>query len=89
MTLFGWVADKFVKPSAGLPDYQADVEVWHPVQKWLTELTAPDAPPSGAVTPTAADARATAGGGGHSLREQLIQEMVDEYRTKLRFWFSP
>jgi hypothetical protein len=54
------------------------------------ELTDPAAPPAGvSVTPTDADASATAGVGGHSLLDQLIEELVSEYRTKLRFWFSP
>jgi hypothetical protein len=53
-------------------------------------LTDPANPPTaGLVTPTDADASATASVGGHLLREQLIEELVDEYRTKLRFWFSP
>jgi hypothetical protein len=54
----------------------------------LTDSAA--APPAaGLVTPTDADASATASVGGHSLRDQLIEQLVDEYRTKLRFWFSP
>jgi hypothetical protein len=42
------------------------------------------------VTPTAAvDSSATAsGGGGHLLRDELIEELVDEYRTKLYQWFG-
>jgi hypothetical protein len=39
------------------------------------------------VTPTAADASATAGGGGHLLRDELIEELVSEYREKLYEWF--
>ena len=42
------------------------------------------------VTPTAAvDASATdSGGGGHpQLRDELIEELVEEYRTKLYKWF--
>jgi hypothetical protein len=70
---------------------EADRDVWEPDELWGAQqrLTDPATPPAGvSVTPTAADASATAaGGGGHLLRDELIEELVDEYRTKLYEWF--
>jgi hypothetical protein len=70
---------------------EADRDVWEPDELWAAEhhkLTDPATPFAGvSVTPTAADASATAGGGGHLLRDELIEELVSEYRTKLYEWF--
>jgi hypothetical protein len=54
-------------------------------------LTDPGSPPGVSVTPTAAvDTSATdSGGGGHpQMRDELIEELVEEYRTKLYKWFG-
>jgi hypothetical protein len=70
---------------------EADRDVWEPDELWpLQRLTNPaNSPPAGLVTPTAAvDSSATvSGGGGHLLRDELIEELVSEYRTKLYEWF--
>jgi hypothetical protein len=70
---------------------EADRDVWEPDELWAAQhvkLTDPATPPAGvSVTPTAAVASATAGGGGHLLRDELIEELVSEYRTKLYEWF--
>jgi hypothetical protein len=71
---------------------EADRDVWEPDELWvlehqrLTDAATPLACVS--VTPAAAGTTSagSAGGGGH-LRDQLIEEMVDEYRTKLHRWF--
>jgi len=69
---------------------EADRDVWEPNELWpLQRLTDSETPPAGSVTPTAAvDSSATvSGGGGHLLRDELIEELVSEYRTKLYEWF--
>lgn len=69
---------------------EADRDSWEPDELWDAQhrLTDPATPPAGvSVTPTAAEASATAGGGGHLLRDELIEELVSEYRTKLYEWF--
>jgi hypothetical protein len=70
---------------------EADRDVWEPDELWaaqqrLTDAATPLACVS--VTPAAAEetSAVTAGGGGH-LRDELIEELVDEYRTKLYRWF--
>ena len=61
-------------------------------EQWAAhyKLTDPGSPPGASVTPTAAvETSATAsGGGGHpQMRDELIEELVEEYRTKLYKWF--
>jgi hypothetical protein len=71
---------------------EADRDVWEPDELWalqhkrLTDAATPLA--SVSVTPAAAGTTSagSAGGGGH-LRDELIEELVDEYRTKLYRWF--
>ena len=74
-----------------LAEVEANHDSWEPDELWAAQhkLTDPHNPPCGceSVTPTAAVASATAGGGGHLLRDELIEELVDEYRTKLYEWF--
>jgi hypothetical protein len=73
-----------------LADVEADHDSWLPDELWAAHnLTDPAAPPARvSVTPTAAapTSAVTAGGGGH-LRDQLIEELVDEYRANLHKWF--
>jgi len=63
-------------------------------EQWAAhyKLTDPAPPRAGvSVTPTAAvDTSATeSGGGGHlPIRDELIEELVEEYRTKLYKWFG-
>jgi hypothetical protein len=80
---FDWLARK-----------EADRDVWEPDELWvlqhqrLTDAATPLACVS--VTPAAAGTTSagSAGGGGH-LRDELIEQLVDEYRTKLNNWFRP
>jgi hypothetical protein len=69
---------------------EADRDVWEPDELWAAQqrLTDPEPPSGVSVTPAAAEetSAVTAGGGGH-LRDELIEELVDEYRTKLYRWF--
>ena len=70
---------------------EADRDVWEPDELWGAQqrLTDPASPHAGvSVTPAAAAPTSAgfAGGGGH-LRDELIEELVDEYRTKLYSWF--
>ena len=54
------------------------------------KLTGPGSPPGASVTPTAAvDTSATESGGGGQpqMRDELIEELVEEYRAKLYKWF--
>ena len=77
-----------------LADVEADHDSWAPDELWaaehkrLTDAATPLACVS--VTPAAAGTTSAgfAGGGGH-LRDELIEELVDEYRTKLYDWFRP
>ena len=74
-----------------LADVEADHDIWEPDELWAAHLrfTDPATPRAGvSVTPTAAvpTSAVNAGGGGH-LRDELIEELVDEYRTKLYKWF--
>jgi hypothetical protein len=70
---------------------EADRDVWEPDELWFAHqrLTDPATPPAGSVTPTAAveSSASVSGGGGHLLRDELIEELVSEYRTKLYEWF--
>jgi hypothetical protein len=71
---------------------EADRDVWEPDELWvlqhqrLTDAATPLACVS--VTPAAAGTTSagSAGGGGH-LRDELIEQLVDEYRAKLHNWF--
>jgi hypothetical protein len=73
---------------------EADRDVWEPDELWvlqhqrLTDAATPLAMSS--VTPAAAGtpSAGSSSGGGH-LRDELIEELVDEYRTKLYDWFRP
>jgi len=76
-----------------LADVEADHDSWEPDELWdahqrLTDAATPLACVS--VTPAAAGTTSagSAGGGGH-LRDELIEQLVDEYRTKLNNWFRP
>ena len=76
-----------------LAQVEADHDSWEPDELWAAQhqrLTDPHNPPCGCVSVTPAAAGITsagsAGGGGH-LRDELIEELVDEYRTKLYEWF--
>jgi hypothetical protein len=75
-----------------LADVEADHDSWAPDELWAAQhkLTDPHNPPCGCVSVTPAAAVVTsagsAGGGGH-LRDELIEELVDEYRAKLYKWF--
>jgi len=70
---------------------EADRDVWEPDELWaarqrLTDAATPLACVS--VTPAAAGTTSagSASGGGH-LRDELIEELVDEYRANLLKWF--
>jgi len=76
-----------------LADVEAEHDSWAPDELWAAQhkrLTDPHNPPCGCVSVTPAAAVVTsagsAGGGGH-LRDELIEELVDEYRAKLYKWF--
>jgi hypothetical protein len=70
---------------------EAERDVWESDELWAAHqrLTDPATPPAGSVTPTAAvdSSASVSGGGGHLLRDELIEELVSEYRTKLYEWF--
>jgi hypothetical protein len=76
-----------------LAEVEANHDSWEPDELWAAQpkLTDPHNPPCGceSVKPAAAGitSAVTAGGGGH-LRDELIEELVDEYRTKLYRWFQ-
>ena len=76
-----------------LADVEADHDSWQPDELWAAhfKLADPATPLAGvSATPTAAEASATAGGGGHlPIHDELIEELVQEYRQKLYNWFRP
>jgi hypothetical protein len=78
-----------------LADVEADHDSWLPDELWAAHfrLTDPAPPRAGvSVTPAAAEptSAVTAGGGGHlPIHDELIEELVQEYRAKLYDWFRP
>ena len=79
-----------------LADVEADHDSWQPDELWAAHLrlTDPHSPPCGceSVTPAAAGTTSAgdAGGGGHlPIHDELIEELVQEYRKKLYDWFRP
>ena len=77
-----------------LADVEADHDSWQPDELWAAlNLTDPASPHAGvSVTPAAAETTSAvnAGGGGHlPIHDELIEELVQEYRAKLYDWFRP
>ena len=77
-----------------LASVEADHDNWEPDELWAAlNLTDPASPHAGvSVTPAAAvtTSAVTAGGGGHPpIHDELIEELVAEYRQKLYDWFRP
>jgi hypothetical protein len=77
-----------------LADIEADHDSWQPDELWAAfNLTDPASPHAGvSVTPAAAETTSavTAGGGGHlPIHDELIEDLVREYRAKLYDWFRP
>ena len=77
-----------------LADVEADHDSWEPDELWAAlNLTDPASPHAGvSVTPAAAETTSavTASGGGHPpIHDELIEELVAEYRQKLYDWFRP
>jgi hypothetical protein len=77
-----------------LASVEADHDSWEPDELWAAlNLTDPASPHAGvSVTPAAAvtTSAVTAGGGGHPpIHDELIEELVAEYRQKLYDWFRP
>jgi hypothetical protein len=99
LALGGWLGVRYTETKQRveldlnwLVRQEADRDVWEPDELWdaqqrLTDAATPLA--SVSVTPAAAGTTSagSAGGGGH-LRDELIEELVDEYRTKLYRWFQ-
>jgi len=77
-----------------LADVEADHDSWEPDEIWAAHLrfTDPAKPPLAgvSVTPAAAvDCSASSGGGHLPIHDELIEELVQEYRQKLYDWFRP
>jgi hypothetical protein len=77
-----------------LASVEADHDSWEPDELWAAlNLTDPASPHAGvSVTPAAAETTSavTASGGGHPpIHDELIEELVAEYRQKLYDWFRP
>ena len=77
-----------------LASVEADHDSWEPDELWAAlNLTDPASPHAGvSVTPAAAvtTSAVTASGGGHPpIHDELIEELVAEYRQKLYDWFRP
>jgi hypothetical protein len=78
-----------------LASVEADHDNWEPDELWAAlNLTDPHSPPCGceSVTPAAASANPAgeSSGGGHPpIHDELIEELVAEYRQKLYDWFRP
>jgi len=83
-----------INTESWLADVEADHDSWLPDELWAAHnLTDPASPHAGvSVTPAAAEptSAVTASGGGHlPIRDELIEELVQEYRQKLYDWFRP
>jgi hypothetical protein len=84
-----------INTESWLADVEADHDSWQPDELWAAHfrLTDPASPLAGvSVTPAAAEptSAVTAGGGGHlPIHDELIEELVQEYRAKLYDWFRP
>jgi len=75
-----------------LAHVEADHDSWEPDEIWAARmrLTDPAKPPLAgvSVTPAAAvDSSASRGGGHLPTHDELIEELVQEYRQKLYKWF--
>ena len=89
-----WKSFEEMDTKEWLADVEADHDSWEPDELWAAQhqRLADAATPLACVSVTPAAAGTTsagsASGGGH-LRDELIEELVDEYRAKLYDWFRP